>query len=251
MASDSKAFDELIAEAIAHPFSGWDFTFLRGRMCESALPWDYVQKVRTAFASALSLLDMGTGGGEFLASLVPLPSRTHATEAYAPNIPVARARLEPLGVRLHLIESEGQLPFPDGSFDLVINRHESFVGEQVFRVLRSGGRFITQQVGERNLLELNMWLEGKTRTSASDHQMALADLRHAGFDIVESGESLTDSVFLDVGAVVYYLKAVPWQVPGFSVEKHHDQLRAIHYHILATGRVAATAHRFFVVARKP
>jgi hypothetical protein len=30
--------------------------------------------------------------------------------------------------------------------------------------------------------------------------------------------------FTDVGAIVYYLKAIPWLVPGFSVETHQVQL---------------------------
>jgi len=34
---------------------------------------------------------MGTGGGEFLASLAPLPMHTSATEAYPPNVEIARA----------------------------------------------------------------------------------------------------------------------------------------------------------------
>jgi hypothetical protein len=30
--------------------------------------------------------------------------------------------------------------------------------------------------------------------------------------------------FTDVGAIVYYLKAIPWLVPGFSVQTHRDAL---------------------------
>ncbi len=32
----------------------------------------------------------------------------------------------------------------------------------------------------------------------------------------------------DVGAIVYYLKAVPWEIPDFSVEKYFDKLQEIH-----------------------
>lgn len=40
---------------------------------------------------------MGTGGGEFLAGLQPLPPHTCATEGYPPNIPIAQQRLKRLG----------------------------------------------------------------------------------------------------------------------------------------------------------
>ncbi len=76
-----------------------------------------------------------------------------ATEAWEPNVDVAGARLRPLGVTVVSVEAapdnvdqtpderRGRLPFPSESFDLVVNRHESFVAGEVARVLRPGGRF--------------------------------------------------------------------------------------------------------------
>src|SRR5205814_1935568 len=40
------------------------------------------------------------------------------------------------------------LPFRDGTFDAVIDRHSSYWPEEVHRVLRPGGRFLTQQRSE-------------------------------------------------------------------------------------------------------
>ena len=97
---DRELLERLHAEE-TEPFEGWDFSHLQGRMHEDQLSWDYTSIVREALPGAASLLDMGTGGGEFLSSLEPLPPNTHATEGYAPNVPVARARLEPLGIQVH------------------------------------------------------------------------------------------------------------------------------------------------------
>src|ERR1051325_259171 len=82
------------------PSTGWNFSYLKGRMEEklTSLPWDYEATVRTELLNAKGLLDMGTGSGEFLASLSPLPPDTCATEGWAPNIAIARQRLAPLGV---------------------------------------------------------------------------------------------------------------------------------------------------------
>ena len=44
------------------------------------------------------LLDMGVGGGEWLSARPRARGRTVATEAWAPNIEVARSRLAPLGI---------------------------------------------------------------------------------------------------------------------------------------------------------
>jgi hypothetical protein len=47
------------------------------------------EHVRACLEPRHSLLDMGTGGGELLASMAPLPD-VWATEGYPPNVPIAR-----------------------------------------------------------------------------------------------------------------------------------------------------------------
>ncbi len=106
-------FDRLVAEAFEASFSGWDFSWLEGRWRGSPPPWDYRQRVLAALPGVQSHLDMGTGGGELLASLAslaPLPPDTWATENHAPNMPIARARLEPLGVRVFTGVPDNALP---------------------------------------------------------------------------------------------------------------------------------------------
>jgi len=81
-----------------------------------------------------------------------------ATESWPPNVPVAAGRLRELGIPV--VHSEGapdnnaqaadecggRLPFLDGTFALVIDRHEAFNAREVNRVLTSSGVFLTQQV---------------------------------------------------------------------------------------------------------
>ncbi|MBY8984630.1 MAG: hypothetical protein KGD65_06175 [Candidatus Lokiarchaeota archaeon] len=81
---DNELFDFLVSEA-KHPFSGWDFSYINSRYMEFPLTWSYSSKVLPYIRTSESLLDMGTGGGEFLATLAPLPKHTCATEGYEPN----------------------------------------------------------------------------------------------------------------------------------------------------------------------
>ena len=46
------------------------------------------------------------------------------------------------------------MPFGDNSFDIVINRHGNFDVKELFRILKPGGIFVTQQVGAENDREL-------------------------------------------------------------------------------------------------
>jgi hypothetical protein len=57
--------------------------------------------------------------------------------------------------------------------------------------------------------------------------------------------------FFDIGAVVYFLRLVPWIVPDFSVDKYREALRALHGGIQRDGAFATTASRMLIDARKP
>jgi SAM-dependent methyltransferase len=264
MTSSESFFERQIAEASRQPFSGWDFSYLNGRMLEDRPAWDYAERVRRRFPGASALLDLGTGGGEVLAGLAPPPPRTTATEGYPPNVAVARARLAPLGVEVVAVEGApdnleiapgagiGSLPFPDSSFPLAINRHESYYPAEVYRVLAPGGVFITQQVGGTHHRALNRLL-GAPETSGMAWNLAFAvdQLAGASFRVIDQREEFPETVFRDIGAVVYYLKAAPWQVPDFTVERYHDRLAALHERIEAEGSLRVSGHLFYLEAVKP
>lgn len=256
MADSSELFGRLIADALEAPFAGWDFSYLDGRHTASALPWDYCARVRQAVHDATSLLDVGTGGGELLASLAPLPPSTYATEAYPPNVPVARERLAPLGVTVvdtSEDEENRHLPFADAQFDLIINRHDCWDDRELWRILRDGGRFITQQCGGDGEVELVQWFVGRGNARPMDWNAARASrqLQEAGLVVTDAQEASPQSTFADVGAVVYYLRAIPWLVEDFSVARYRDRLLALHEHIQQHGGFTVTDQRFLIEAVKP
>ncbi|MGH3147208.1 MAG: class I SAM-dependent methyltransferase [Rubrobacter sp.] len=244
--------EKLRAEEL-EPFEGWDFSHLEGRMLEGALPWSYESIVLEALPDAASLLDMGTGGGEFLSNLKLIPPDTHATEGYAPNVPVARARLGRLGILVHEAGNDDRLPLPDEGFDLLINRHESYDAAEVRRVLRPGGHFITQQVGGRNDIDLNELLAAPNPDfgmSYWDLGYARRELEEEGFKVVEAAEVFPFTRFTDVGAIVFYLKVTPWQIPDFTVDRYFARLEALEGRIKNEGPVRIRSHRFLLVAEK-
>jgi len=253
MIQNESRFDDLIQAALAQDFSGWDFSYLQGRWDEEAIPWSYETIVKKHMQGIDSLLDMGTGGGEFLASLAPLPENTHATEAWQPNVPIARKRLEPMGITVHAIEEYAPLPFPDAHFDRVINRHEWYDPSEVYRILKPGGLFITQQVGDKNDLRLNELISGQAPEYDTAWNLSIAQKQFAetDFRITQAEDSFTPLHFFDIGAIVYYLKVVEWQIPDFSVEKYRSQLGIIHNMIERDGKLTVEQHRFILIAQKP
>lgn len=258
-------FEQLIAEAEAQPFSGWDFSWLGSRMVTSALPWDYDSLALSRGRACPDLLDLGTGGGEWLAALPYRPPRTVATESWEPNVEVARARLGPLGVTVVRVEAapdnaeqepheeRGRLPFPADSFHLVACRHEAFVANEIARVLVAGGLFVTQQVGGNyddfyRLLGLPLPPRPAQEWNLSH---AIGQVEAAGLEIAASGEGERATTFADVGAFVWYLKAVPWTVPGFTARKHLARLADLHALIARDGPVTVRLPAFYLEATKP
>jgi hypothetical protein len=102
-------------------FRGWDFSQLTSskrilfNMSEEQLGWDYTNIICQTVAqladsdsenktNEISLLDLGTGGEEYLEEILPkLLSKgkklmVYATESYKPNFLLAKERLTPYGV---------------------------------------------------------------------------------------------------------------------------------------------------------
>jgi len=260
-------FDELISEALAAPFSGWDFSWLSGRSTTGQLPWSYRREVARRAAGAGTMLDMGTGGGERLSRLAARAPQTVATEAWPPNVPVAAECLRPLGIPVIQDEGaqdntvqddtgeggtgRGRLPFRDEAFWLVANRHEAFLAAEVARVLAPGGTFITQQVDCHAYDELYR-LVGLDVPVQPDSWLPLArrQVRAAGLTVRGAVQGAQRHEFHDVGALVYYLRVVSWAIPGYRLDRCAGALRAAHE---APERWPASFRQrhFLLVATKP
>lgn len=239
-------------EAEEAAFSGWDFSFLKGRFIENRLSWNYSELVISRIKESKALLDMGTGGGEFLLSIKDfLPARTFATEGYKPNVQLARMTLEPLGIVVIEIEDDEILPFGDETFDLIINRHESFSSKELNRILKSGGIFITQQVGNLDNIELNHYFDDSSRDrNGWCLARAVEELKDNGIKINYKKGEFVDSRFLDIGAIIYYLKVITWQIPGFKIEENSGKLNLLHEKIKTENGFATKQHRFIIMGEK-
>jgi Methyltransferase domain len=235
------------------PFTGWDFSYLAGRMVEERPPWSYADRAAALLGSATAALDMGTGGGERLLSLREhWPSRMTVTEEYPPNLELVRQRLEPLGVRVvnARLTDVDPLPFVSGEFDLVLNRHSAFNSAEVGRVLAADGTFITQQVHGRWAEDLLAEFGVKPQWPDSTPSKYVPLLQAAGCEIVEAREWQGRFAFADVGAIVYYLKAVPWLVPSFSVATHLRHLLRLQEQVDSGGELRFTARTYLIEAKK-
>lgn len=250
---DLESLKEIWLKEERHSFEGWDFSHINDRTEDEALPWDYKQIVKSYMGEDKMLLDMGTGGGEFLLSINPYPGKTYATESYPPNIELSKKVLTPYGIVVRSVIDDKSLPFEDDYFDIIINRHESFSLSEVKRILKEGGVFITQQVGGRNNKEMSKFLLGEYSKIIDFNfnlDRVVQEALNTGLKIIRKGEYFPKTRFFDVGALVYLAKIIEWEFPGFSVERCFDRLIELQCIIEKQGYIETMEHRFFLIAVK-
>ncbi len=254
MEQNSRALIESWEREEQEPFTGWDFSYLKERMLEEHEPWSYDSRAAELMHGAESVLDIDTGGGERMLNLRPhWPKKVVVTEHYTPNFRLATERMAPLGVRVIDTPSGDfdPLPFADGEFDLVLNRHGSFNSGEIARILAPGGTFLTQQIHGMWGHDLQAVFGAKPQWPDSTPAKYVPLLKVAGMTIVDLREWEGKFAFTDVGAIVYYLKAVPWEVPGFSVRKNQKELLVLQERLNQGEDLAFWAGKYLIEARKP
>ncbi|MDQ3691185.1 MAG: class I SAM-dependent methyltransferase [Chloroflexota bacterium] len=263
--TDVADFDRLVNDAVHQPRDGWDLGYLQGRLIEQPLSWDYRQLVIEHMGESQAMMDHCTGGGEWLATLPGFPTTTFATEHHEPNYILARARLEGRGIRVRQVDPgvenpygpgpspdgshpERRLNFANGQFDLVVCRHASYCATEIARVLRPGGRFVTEQIGTSNHPALDAHLKGPRFVWNPIAGAPPPTHESADLEVIDHRDEKPTAVWRDIGAVVYYLHKVPWRIMDFSVERYRDQLWVLYNVMKANGGLATHYHRTLTIA---
>lgn len=235
------------------PFGGWMLEHLDGRWEGEPLTWDYKEEVLARLKQSDMLLDLDTGDGGFLLDLRHPYERTCATERSDADYEYCVEQLAPLGVRMAYCNAdEEELPFADNMFNVVLCRHGGYKISELRRVLKPGGLFITEQIGELDNRDLALRLLPNCPMPFPGHNLNNAARAFAsfGFNILHGQEDFPRLLFRDVGAIVYFARTVDWEFPGFSVDRCRDELMMMHYGICRNGFVESEQHRFLMIAQK-
>ncbi len=121
-------------------------------------------------------------------------------------------------------------------------------------MLKSGGTLLTSQAGTGKYgPELVDILEGTpAEWSLPEYRWDIdATLDEAGFLTVEKLECKSSSTYRDIGAVVYQLKAVPWIITDFDVDRYCERLYKLHQRMKAEGGLTTVGVHRIIEVRKP
>ena len=184
--------------------------------------WDYAREVGP-FGKADALLDIGTGGGELLLGLSGAARVLVGIDHAASMVETAKRNAERAGagnVRFLRMDSD-RLRFADGSFDLVCCRHAPFRASEIARVLKPGGAFVTQQVGEgdkRNLAQAFGRGQHHGADAGALLRGNLAALRAAGFSELQADQYDATEYYATPQDLIFLLKHAPI-IPGFGEQE--------------------------------
>lgn len=150
------------------------------------------------------IMDYDTGGAEFLLSLNHPYDKTAVTEGYKPNVELCKRRLLPLGINFKECSNPKNIPFEDEMFDLMINRHGEFEQDEIYRLLKKDGIFITEQVGENNERDLVKMVLPDIPKPFPNMNLTVQrkKFEEAGFKIIRAEETYRPITFYDIGAFV-------------------------------------------------
>jgi hypothetical protein len=97
---------------------------------------------------------------------------------------------------------------------------------------------------ERELYELLMGPQPDNPSRSA--QVAAAEAAAVGLQLVHVQQQALDVVFLDIAAVVHFLRKVPWTVPDFTVQRYYDRLAALHAQLDRDGRFLCHSQRYLI-----
>ncbi len=220
-----------------------------GRMEEDPFDWSYENLVKEHLEPDGNLLDMGGGCGDFLSALSSFPARIHTMHRPRQKSGAgAREEASALSDRSSLSD---RLPYEDQYFDLVINRRAAYHPTELHRLLKDGGKFITEQTGALSCANLILDLTGTCNAlNLRTLYCAVSALEETGFRVLRKKEHIVPIRFYDIDAILFYLKAIPDLIRDFEPRLYDRQLRFIGSVIDQRGFYQTLLHGFLVIAEK-
>ncbi|MCM3086766.1 class I SAM-dependent methyltransferase [Bhargavaea ginsengi] len=233
--------------------NGWDFGDLK--VFSEGVEWDFVQEVKSRCNQTDMLLDIGTGGGEYLLKLSPSLLLAIGIDLSNEMIKTAKTNLRNStvsNVRFFQMPAEA-LQFPDELFDMVTSRHAPFSSNEVYRVLKAGGLFMTQQVSESDKSNIKkafgrgQSLDEKDRTLQERY---IQELQVAGFSHVQAFEYDATEYYERPEDLLFLLKHTPI-VPDFGRDQNDFKVLNEFIETNTTEKgIRTNSKRFLIIAKK-
>lgn len=152
-----------------------------------------------------------------------------------------------------LMMDSSKLDFPDNYFDIVTDRHCDFNPSEVFRVLKNGGYFFTQQVSEGDQINIKKAFgrgQGYGIKDGTLKNKYLQQLRKLGFSKIEDFDYNSKITYKTDKDYIFLLRYTP-TIPEFGERKNDfGILRKFIEENKTKSGIETNSKRFMIVAVK-
>ena len=217
------------------------------RTWRASTPWDYRTVVAGHIDATHDVLDIGTGGGEMLLSFAPIIRSGLGVDLDSQMVAVAGEN----GLNIPNVSfrrSSHELENVSERFDVALSRHAPFSLEKLPDRLKAGGVFITQQVGERNMLNVKQALGQSAPPAPLEPEMFEGS--HLG--LLEFREYDVEYVVKDIESLIFWLGALDFlhaDVDGSAAITNVNALNAVVHGNVTDKGFSTNEHRYLAIAR--
>lgn len=225
---------------------GWDFSVMN--TWRAPVTWDYLEVVKKHLKPDMNVLDIGTGGGERFRELSSKFRHGVGTDIDPNMIKIATDNSLTIDNIEFKIASD-KLEEIEESFDVILNRHAPYNLKAISNHLKRGGCFITQQVGERNMLNIKKVLSQEYVKPI----LTKEDVLKNGLSILYFQEYDVEYVVKDIESLIFWLKALDMLHADIATDRVIDNVETLN--AILKGNVdergfVTNEHRYLVVAGK-
>lgn len=235
---------------------GWDFSKIDKRKKVVGKKWDFLEIVKGYVTDKTVLLDIGTGGGKKLLEVAKTVEKAYGIDHQQSMISTAHRNLaesKMRNVEFKLADAKN-LPFPEEHFDIIMCRHAPFSAQQVYRVMKPKGIFLTQQVysgkDAANIKRIFGRGQGYGRKPGTGIKKHVRELQAAGFEILRKDTCNVTEYYADMADVIFLLRNTPI-IPDFDIDKDRKHLEEIESKYKTDYGIKTNSARYLLVCRKP
>ncbi len=233
---------------------GWDFSKLQ--VVRKGEKWRFYDVVVERSPDNSNLLDIGTGGGRRVLKITSNFRSVVGIDLSKNMIQVAKDNLKrskKRNVRFVVMDAFN-LGFSNDFFDIISCRHSPFSSQEIFRVLKPRGIFLTQQVSEGDKLNIKQTF-GRGQDfhvkDGSAKRRYVYELRKAGFEKIEVFEYDAKEWYKTPEDLIFLLQNTPI-IPEFGKQKEDFVLLSKFIEKYTTDQgILTNSKRYMIIARKP
>ena len=212
---------------------GWNFSKMNYSV-KRLTDYDYYKEVIKHITPTTKILDIGCGSAEKTIRFYSLAKKTYLTDFEPEMLSKAKKNIEKYYGQsdknrnkfiLKVLDCNGPFDFEDNFFDLVVSRHCGANMKEVFRVLKKGGVFISEDYSNDDCYEIKEIFErGQSFKEEPLYKKQMNECIESGFSEIK---------FLKFEEIEYYksiedLKFLLHHTPiigGFDDEKDAETLQ--------------------------